>query len=363
VYHYEQPNSFLYYGEEQKMNKKKFVAAAVQVAPELPMNKAKTVDKVCDIIAEAAKAGAELIVFPECFVPMYPNWSIDLQNPNEWVYNLRDLTEHAMIVPGPETDKIGRVIREFGVHVVLGINESVLQFDGALYNTIVFFGPDGSITGKHRKIFPSNREKVFHGRGDASGLNVYDTSIGRIGGLICYEHLQPLLKYSLISQGEQIHCAVWNGWPNNKGGRSNITPIDASMRTYALEGSCFVVFSSFYVPESMQDQAGLGNADWSFFGGSGIINPSGEYIVGPIYDKEDIAYGEIDLSLIPLRKAAQDTTGRDTASYLMNVNIDRTSYEPVNWGHPGKSNELNELKAKYEEMAKQMEELNAKLKK
>lgn len=150
------------------MLKEKFMAAAVQAAPVLPFNKDKTVDLVCNLITQAADHGAKLVVFPECFIPMYPTWSIDLQRPEEWMLNLRELTYNSIIVPGPETERIGRITREKGVYAVIGINERDRFYNDALYNSIVFIGPTGEIIGKHRKIFPSNREKVSYARGDAS---------------------------------------------------------------------------------------------------------------------------------------------------------------------------------------------------
>lgn len=313
------------------MQDRVFVAAAVQMSPAVPFDKDKTVDLVCQAVAEAADNGAELVVFPECFVPMYPNWSIDLEEPNVWASNLRDFTRNAVVVPGPETDRIGKVAREKGVCVVVGVNETEEIYDGALFNSVVFIGPTGEVLGKHRKLFPSNREKVFHARGDASGLLIHELPLGRIGGLICYEHLQPLLKYALIAQGEQIHCALWPGWPDFPGGRTNRHVVDVSSRSYALEGQCFVVAASLYVPASASEKAGLGNASWDFFGGSGIINPSGEYVAGPLYDEEGIVYGEIDLSLIPLRKATIDTTGRDSAWETVSMNLDTSPRSPIRW--------------------------------
>lgn len=318
---------------------KKLTAAAVQMSPVLPFDKSGTVELLCEATAEAADNGAQLVVFPECFVPMYPNWSIDLQDETGWAENLRDFTRNSIQVPGPETESVGRVARERGVYVVFGANEVEEPYDGLLYNSLVFVGPDGSVLGKHRKLFPSNREKVFHARGDASGLTVYDTSLGRLGGLICYEHLQPLLKYALIGQGEQIHCASWPGWPEFPGGRSNRSVIDVASRAHALEGQCFVIASSLYVPPDRAGAANLGNASWTFFGGSGIIGPSGEYIAGPIYDREGVVYGELDLSLIPLRKAAIDTTGRDSAPATISLNVDRRSHSLIRWSEdpPGRA--------------------------
>lgn len=338
------------------MHNKKMKVAAVQVSPILPMNKQKTLSLVCDIICEAAAHGAKLIVFPECYFPMYPNWSIDLQNPNEWALNLRELTYNSIQIPGPETDQICKVAKEKEIFVILGANEVVESSDGTLYNSLVFIGPSGKIEGRHRKLFPSNREKVFHARGDASGLMVHHTSMGRIGGLICYEHLQPLLKYALIAQGEQIHCASWPGWPNFPNGRSNIHVIDTISRAYALEGQCFVIVSSLYVPETMSEKAGFGNASWSFFGGSGIINPSGEYIAGPLYDQEGIVYGDIDLSHIPLRKAAIDTTGRDSAWETINMNIDPSPRYPIHWKNNKSKISNRDTEEEISEMLKNMEE-------
>lgn len=313
-------------------------AAAVQMAPVLPFDKSATVDLICEATAEAADNGAELVVFPECFVPMYPNWSIDLQDEAGWAENLRDLTYNSIRIPGPETERVGKVARERGVYVVFGANEVEEFYDGLLYNSLVFVGPDGEVMGKHRKLFPSNREKVFHARGDASGLTVYDTRLGRLGGLICYEHLQPLLKYALIGQGEQIHCASWPGWPEFPTGRSNRGVIDVASRAHALEGQCFVIASSLYVSSDRAEAAGLGNASWTFFGGSGIIGPSGEYVAGPLYDQEGVVYGELDLGLIPLRKAAIDTTGRDSAPATISLNVDPNSYSAIRWsGEAGAS--------------------------
>ena len=309
----------------------KFIAAAVQISPVIPISKEKTAKLMCEIIAEAADNGAKLVVFPECYFPMYPNWSIDLQNPTEWSRNLRDLINNSLIVPGPETELIGQMAKKKGVYVVFGANETEEVYGGALFNSLVYIGSNGEVIGKHRKLFPTNREKVFHARGDASGLKVYDTALGRIGGLICYEHLQPLLRFALTAQGEQIHCASWPGWPNYPNGRSNKNVIDVMTRSYALESQSFVILSSLYVPDSAAEKANLGNASWNFCGGSGIINPSGEYIAGPLYDQEGIVYGEIDLDLITLRKAVVDTTSRDTAWDVLNLNLNPSKRSPIVW--------------------------------
>lgn len=329
------------------MQSETFIAAAVQRTPSIPFDKRKTTDMACEIIMEAAGEGAKLVVFPECFLPMYPNWSIDLQQPNDWASNLREFTRNSVTVPGPEVQRVANAAREARVHVVLGVNETEEIYDGALFNSVVFIDSGGRLVGHHRKLFPSNREKVFHARGDASGLRVYETGIGRVGGLICYEHLQPLLKYSLIGQGEQVHCALWPGWPEHPGGRSNRHVVDVASRAHALEGQSFVVASSLYVSKEKASDAGLGNASWDFFGGSGIINPSGEYIAGPLYDTEGIVYGEIDLSEIPLRKAAIDTTGRDSAWETISMNVNRSPRKPIHY--KDRTSDLYESQGSFDE--------------
>lgn len=295
--------------------------AAVQASPVYPINKQASLNKVCSLIKEAGQKGARLIVLPETFVPAYPNWSIDLSNPGEWSRNLLQLTRNAVQIPSPDLSKVSDAAKKAKSYICLGVNEYIPRYEGMLFNSLVFIGPDGKVIGKHRKLTPSNRERCFWSRGDGTTLRVYDTQIGRIGGLICYEHLQPLLKYMLICQGEQIHCASWPGWPNFPDGRNNKSIISVASRQYALECQCFVVLSSMYVPPEMAEKANLGNASWTFFGGSGIINPEGEYIAGPVYDQETIVYGEIDLDQIVLRKAAVDISGKDNRWDIMRIEI------------------------------------------
>jgi predicted amidohydrolase len=343
--------------------------ATVQASPVMPMNKKATIEKMCSIIEEASRNGAQLIVFPETFISTYPNWSIDLQNPVEWAKNLFHLTKEAIEIPGEETEFLGKYAKKNGVCLCIGVNEKVKKYDGMLYNSLVFIGPDGQVIGRHRKLLPSNREKTFHHRGDGVDIKaVYETHLGRIGGLICYEHLQPLLKYAMYAQGEQVHCACWCGWPHYPPpGRSNKHVIDATSRSYALEGQCFVVLSSLYIPENLGEKSGLGNAAWAFFGGSGIINPAGEYLAGPVYDEEAILYADIDLSLIPMRKAAIDTTGRDTRWDILNLNISDSVYTPYKMANQNemieqkKSTEIIGLLNSVDRITSKVDELSNKL--
>ncbi len=306
----------------------KFIATAVQAAPVFPLSRKKTTQKVMDLMSKAAKEGSRLIVFPETFIPAYPNFSVDLQHPVEWQENLCSLLAESVFVPGPEINMIAKHARDLRLHVSVGVNERVREYNARLYNTQVFINADGKIIGTRRKLLPTNREKVFWTAGDGTDLQIYDTEIGKIGGLICYEHLQPLFKFALMAMGEEVHCASWPGWPNYERGRSNKNVIDASARQYALEGQCFVVISCMYVPKSSVPEGLFGNAAWAYFGGSGIVNPMGEYVVGPVYDEETMVHGEIDLSLNLLRKALFDITGKEQRWDVVQLAWSKKSYGP-----------------------------------
>lgn len=305
-----------------------FKVAAVQASPVLPINRDATVNKACSLIREAGSNGARLIVLPETFISMYPNWSIDLSNPTEWPKNLLALTRNAIEVPGPEVTRLCEAARAADACVCIGINEYVPRYEGMLFNSLLFIDADGSVLGVHRKLTPSNRERCFWARGDGTTLRVYDAAVGRVGGLICYEHLQPLSKYSLMAQGEQVHCTCWPGWPHFPNGRTNKQVFDVQTRSYAIEGQCFVVASSMYIDPAEGERAGLGNASWTFFGGSMIVGPEGDYVAGPVYDQETILYGEIDLDRIVLRKAAVDLTGKDHRWDVLRIENNARPYAP-----------------------------------
>jgi predicted amidohydrolase len=243
----------------------KVKVAAVQHMPVLPMNKKATVEKACTLIEEAGGEGAELIVFPEGFIPLFPNWSMDMQIEGEWSDLLTEMILNSIEIPGEETKELGKAAKKVGAYVCMGCNEVVDTYQGVLYNSLVFLGPDGNVIAHHRKLTPSHRERILHARGNAEDLfHVVETRIGRIGGLICYEHLQPLFKYAMMSQGEQIHCACWAGWPGfPPPGRSN-APIDDYMsRAYAIEAACFVVLAAPWLPPELREKYDKEGYAWS----------------------------------------------------------------------------------------------------
>lgn len=284
-------------------------AAAVQAAPVF-MDKDGTIEKARAIIKEAAASGAKLIVFPETFIPAYPYWGIDYaEDLLPQMLNFAELSANAVEVPGPDLDILAEAARAAGAYVVMGLNERD-PLGGTLYNTSVIISDRGELIGRHRKLVPTVHERIFWGRGDGSDLRVFETGIGRVGSLICYEHHMPLSKMAMFLQGEQIHCALWPGWPCF--GEYDIRPIiDSATRQYAFEGGCFVVAGCMYIEEKdVPDEFFHKNLTrWDSCGGASIVSPLGSYLAGPAYGEETILYAELDFSLIALAKAVFDSVG------------------------------------------------------
>ncbi len=277
----------------------KFTAAAVQAAP-LFLDRDATVEKACDLISDAASAGADLIVFPETWVPGYPFWHA---SPGVFSGNtFAELWKNSVEVASASTNRLGEAARQANAYVVIGINERCTVSRGTLYNTMLYFAPTGEVVHRHRKLMPTFTERTIWGMGDGSDLSVLDTPLGRLGGLICWEHEMTLAKYALYAQGEQVHCATWPAFSHQN------NHIDFGMRQYAFEGACFVVSSCGLVtPGSMP--AALEGDHLRANGGSGIIGPDGEYLAGPIYDKEETLYAEIDLEVALREKHSRDIAG------------------------------------------------------
>ena len=282
----------------------KFIAASVQASPVF-LSKQKTIKKVCKLIEEAAKNSADLVVFPEAFIPTYPFWPKDLGFGPERKLIMdahMQLLKNSVEVPSKDTETLGKAAKKSGIHVVIGVNE---RAGGTLYNTILYFGNDGTLIGKHRKLMSIDSEKCIWANGTAQDINVFDTELGKIGGLFCYEHHLTLARYAMYTKGEQIHASLWAGHGFVK------NTMDFTSKQYAFEGQTFVIISSIYINEDMiPDSFPLKEVTlWEYPGGSGIINPRGEYIAGPIYEQEDIIYAEIDLDHIMRAKAVIDCTG------------------------------------------------------
>ena len=272
-----------------------------------------TVEKAVSLIREAAKEGATLIAFGETFFPGYPIW-LDVcsemgiwdNEPTKEVF-LR-LYQNCMTVPGTETNTFCQLARELKVALVLGINERVEKKagHGTLYNTLITIDATGDIVNHHRKLMPTYTERIMWGQGDGAGLKAVDTTAGRIGGLICWEHWMPLARQALHETQEQIHIAAW---PTVNDHRHQI-----ASRHYAFEGRCFVLAAGSIlpagdVPAELPLHERFKDHDLVQRGGSTIIAPDGRYIVEPCWDREHILYAELDLTEVIKESMTLDVTG------------------------------------------------------
>ena len=303
----------------------KFKAAAIQAAP-VYLDLAATLEKSIRLVREAADHGANLIVFPETWVTGFPFW---YKYVHLWDYPTIKRTyarfyRNAVDIPGQFTEALGQVAKQAGTYIVIGVNERVPS--GTLYNTLVFIGRDGSFLGKHRKLVPTFYERMVWAQGDGSTLQVVDTELGRIGGLICWEHWMPLARYALYAQGMQVCASVW---PTIAGDTSL-----AASQHLAFEGGCFVVFAGTYMTKAqLPPDFELANdiedaPDVLFAGGSTIIGPSGDCLVDPVYDQETIVYADIDLERILEEKQRLDVVGHYARPEVLTLTVNRQPFSP-----------------------------------
>jgi len=265
--------------------------AAIQATPRI-LDASASVEKAVSLLEEAAGRGAELAVLPETFVPLYPSnrWAADAARFAGWDALWERLWENAVDVPGPLVDELAAACGRLGIHAAIGVNERERERPGTLYNTLLVLGPDGLLH-RHRKLMPTQHERLFHGIGAGDDLRVVDTAAGRIGGLICWENRMPLARYAVYRGGPQIWIAPTaddtDGWI-------------ASMRHIAIESGAFVVSAPQYIPAAAfpedfpvplpDDAAVFGR------GGAAICEPDdGEVIAGPLYDQEGIVVADCDL--------------------------------------------------------------------
>ncbi len=288
-----------------------------------------TLDKATSLIAEAGKNGARLIVFPECWIPTFPYWGFDFSD----LHTFRDLWAaylwSSIKIPSKEVEILGKAAKKANAFVVIGINEQDARFHGRMYNSILYLNPKGEILGTHRKICNTFGERLFHTPGDG-GENlkaVFQTEIGNIGGSICGEHSQLTLIYNWIMQGINIHCSLWPGLMTTK------VESDICTRAVCRVSHSFGIMSASYFNESDLPAKFYKNSAFTIpgmiCGGSAIINPSGEYIAGPVYNEEAIIYADIDMSDIDKTRFAVNLTGAYSRWDLLSLNICQESYEPV----------------------------------
>jgi nitrilase len=297
-------------------------AAAVQISPVLYSREA-TVAKVVQKILELGEKGVQFATFPETVVPYYPYFAavqtgIQLLSGTE---HLR-LLEQSVTVPSPATDAIGEAARKAGMVVSIGVNE---RDGGTIYNTQLLFDADGTLIQRRRKITPTHFERMIWGQGDGSGLRAVDSKVGRIGQLACFEHNNPLARYAMIADGEQIHSAMY---PGSCFGDPFAQNIEINIRQHALESGSFVVNATAWLDAEQQAQImqDTGCAIGPISGGcfTAIVAPNGTLLGEPLRSGEGEVIADLDFTQIDRRKMLMDAAGHYNRPELLSLLVDRT---------------------------------------
>jgi nitrilase len=305
------------------------VRVAVVQAGAVPFDSEACVDKAATLIAEAAGLGAKVIVFPEAFIPGYPkgvNYGLvvgarDPAGREEF----RLYLEAAIEVPGPQTLRLGKAAAAHRAYVVMGVIE---REHGTCYCTVLFFGPGGTLLGKHRKLMPTVMERVIWGFGDGSTLTVVDSPYGRIGSVICWENYMPMLRMAMYSKNVALYCA-----PTADDRDTWI----ASMQHIALEGRCFVLTACQFLrkqdfPDTVRVSLGETPESVLMRGGSAIINPLGQVLAGPHFGSETILTADLDLKDIGRGKFDFDATGHYSRPDVFQLKVNEAPMKPVTTG-------------------------------
>ena len=303
--------------------------AVVQAAPVL-FNLEESLVKAAKLTKEAAKKGANIVVFPESYLPAYPRGlsfgAVVGSRSDAGRKDYVRYSNNSVEIPSQETQFLGEVAKENNVYLIMGITErDAEESTSTLYCSVVFFGPDGSLIGNHRKLKPTGSERLIWGEGDGSTMPVFDTPYGKIGALICWENYMPLARANLYAQGVHLYFAptaddreVWQ----------------STMRHIALEGRCFVISCNQYVSKSMYPEDLALYDELSELpeemsgGGSAVIGPLGEYVAGPVRGQEEIIIADIDLDKITAAKYDFDPVGHYARNdvFQLHVNEEKRSF-------------------------------------
>ncbi|MDP6065083.1 MAG: carbon-nitrogen hydrolase family protein [SAR202 cluster bacterium] len=325
-----------------------YKAAAAHVSPVF-MDVAATVDKACSMIREAAGNGAQLVVFPETYIPAFPLWCA-LQAP---IYNhdlFRALAANTIRVPGPELDMLANTAREAGVFVSMGFNEGTDASVGNIWNSNVLIGDDGAILNHHRKIVPTFYEKLVWARGDGAGLQVSSTKIGRLGMLICGENTNPLARYTLMAQGEQVHMSTYPPtWPTHDQVPSDNYDLEQAIQiraaVHSFEAKAFNIVAAGFLDKVTRDLLAARDPDagrildCSPRGVSVVMGPHGKPVSEVMKESEGLLYADIDLSACVEPKQYHDVVGGYNRFDIFKLTVDRTAHRPVHFEATGAEND------------------------
>jgi nitrilase len=305
------------------MNSNLVKVAAAQFSPHF-LNLSKTVEKTCNLISEAGKNGAKLIVFPESFLSGYPDWVWLIPNGNSTMLDdlYQELVENAVTIPDKTTNNLCQAAKEAGVYVAVGIHERNAEASGfTLFNTLLYINDQGIIIGKHRKLIPTGGERLVWGQGNGDTLSAFDTHFGKLGGLLCWENYMPLARQAMYSVGTEVYVApTWDSSDNWL----------LSMRHIAREGGMFVIsvcqaIRKDDIPDRYEfKKLYPDNSEWINSGNSCIINPRGDIIAGPLSNRQEILYADLDLSLIAKSKRMFDVTGHYSRPDVFRYEINKS---------------------------------------
>lgn len=303
------------------MNKKLRIAAA-QFSP-VYLDIDKTVEKACAIIEDAANKGVKFVVFPEVFVSGYPDWTWLIPNSKGSELNelYMKLLENSISIPDRYTDALCSVAKKHSIYVVIGVNErNVEKSNTTIFNSMLYISDKGKVMGVHRKLIPTGGERLIWGQGDGSTLHCFETEIGRLGGLICWENFMPLARNAMYEKGIQLYCApTWDKSPKWLLG----------VQWFAKEGGAFVIsvcqaLRKDDVPEDLEFRHLYPkDRDWINIGNSCIINPKGDIIAGPLEKEEGLLLADIDLSEIVQSKRLFDVTGHYSRPDVFEYGVNR----------------------------------------
>ena len=316
----------------------KFKACAVHAAPAF-LDAEATVEIACGLIAEAARGGAQLVAFPESFVPGFPVWAA-VQAPIKNHEYFKRLAANSIEVPGREVAALCAAARDNEIVVSIGVSERSPVSVGCLWNTNLLIGADGALLNHHRKLMPTFYEKLIWASGDGDGLRVCDTHVGKLGMLICGENTNPLARYALIAQGEQVHVSsyppVWPTRPANEPGRYDLaSAIKIRAGAHSFEGKVFnIVSSGFLDQRTLKALDGLDHEARETLEGSPravsmILGPSGEILGDTLCESEGLLYQDIDISQCVEPKQFHDVVGYYNRFDIFELNVTRKRLQPI----------------------------------